>query len=254
MQDKPYISIITASFNSGKTIEQTIKSVLCQQMRDYEYIIVDGGSTDNTIGIIEQYLPLFEGRMSYSSEPDKGIYNAFNKGCKKAKGKYIWIVNSDDYIESNALLLIKQIWSKKTGEADPIIMGKINFVDNKGVVIKEFPANAQLSKTAYERNQMINHPATIVPCWVYEKYGLYDEQFRIAADKDWFHRIYPQNIPFLYLDDSLTNMRKGGASGHLTYRKMVKEQVRFFKNKYGVSFRFIGHMLLWHVRYIKALL
>ena len=82
-------SIITISYNSGKTIERTIKSVLAQSYTDFEYIIVDGASKDDTMDIVKRYEPLFEGRMEWVSEPDNGIYDAMNKGIKLAAGKWI---------------------------------------------------------------------------------------------------------------------------------------------------------------------
>lgn len=96
-------SIITISYNSESSIERTIKSVLSQSYKNYEYIVVDGGSIDKTIDIIKQYEPLFEGRMKWVSEPDKGIYNAMNKGVSRSDGDIIGIVNSDDWLEEESL-------------------------------------------------------------------------------------------------------------------------------------------------------
>ena len=101
-------SIITVSYNSKKTIERTIKSVLAQSEKDYEYIIIDGDSKDGTIDIVKYYEPLFEGRLRWISEPDKGIYNAMNKGISMAKGDVIGIVNSDDWLEMDALITISE--------------------------------------------------------------------------------------------------------------------------------------------------
>ena len=112
MENNVLISIATPCFNSEKTIERTIKSVLDQKFKDYEYIIVDGGSTDKTLDIVKKYEPLFEGRMRWISEPDKGIYDAFNKGVERSRGVYCWNVNSDDWIESDALLKISSFLQK----------------------------------------------------------------------------------------------------------------------------------------------
>ena len=88
MNEKPFISIATPCRNSVRTIEKTIKSILCQEFKNYEYIIVDGGSTDGTLEIIKKYEPLFEGRLKWSSKPDKGIYDAFNIGVERSQGIY----------------------------------------------------------------------------------------------------------------------------------------------------------------------
>ena len=90
-------SIITVCFNSEKTIEQTIKSVLEQSFQNYEYIIVDGASKDCTVDIIRRYEPMFKGKLKWISEPDNGIYDAMNKGIGMARGELIGIINSDDY-------------------------------------------------------------------------------------------------------------------------------------------------------------
>lgn len=94
------ISIITATYNSGKTVGDTLKSVLAQTYHDYELLVVDGASKDNTLEVVKKMEPLFEGRMRYISEPDKGIYDAMNKGIRMATGDVIGILNSDDFYTS----------------------------------------------------------------------------------------------------------------------------------------------------------
>ena len=112
-----------------------MKSVLEQKFKDYEYIIVDGASKDKTVDVIKRYLPLFEGRMRYVSEPDKGIYDAFTKGVNMATGTYVWIVNSDDYIEPGALEQLADIITRQDKDDLPIISCAMNFVDDNGRVI-----------------------------------------------------------------------------------------------------------------------
>ena len=98
-----FISIVTVVYNGENSIRKTIESVLCQEFKDYEYIIVDGLSQDNTVSIAKEYEERFEGRLRIFSERDKGIYDAMNKGIRLAKGDYIWLVNADDWIEPDAL-------------------------------------------------------------------------------------------------------------------------------------------------------
>ena len=139
MNNIPEFSIVTVCFNSEKTIKTTIESVLQQKYNDYEYIIVDGASKDSTMDIVKSYETKFEGRLRYISEPDKGIYDAFNKGIKMSKGKYVWIVNSDDYIEPNALEELSSITSQYTKENAPIISAAMNFItDTKKIVMKSY--------------------------------------------------------------------------------------------------------------------
>ena len=96
-------SIVTVCYNSEKTIETTIKSILNQTCQDYEYWIIDGKSTDRTVQIIQQYEPLFQGKLKWISEKDQGIYDAMNKGIAHSSGEIIGILNSDDYYEDDAL-------------------------------------------------------------------------------------------------------------------------------------------------------
>ena len=91
------ISVITVTFNSGATVRDTIESVLKQKYHDYEYLVIDGGSKDNTVDIIKEYEPKFEGRMRWVSEKDKGMYDGINKGIRMATGDVVGIINSDDF-------------------------------------------------------------------------------------------------------------------------------------------------------------
>ena len=98
------ISLITATYNSAETLRDTMQSVLNQTFKDIDYIIVDGGSKDGTLDIVKEFEPLFEGRLRWVSEPDKGIYDAMNKGVKMAQGDVVGILNSDDFFASDHVL------------------------------------------------------------------------------------------------------------------------------------------------------
>ena len=198
----PLFSIITVCFNSSKTIERTIQSILNQQYKDYEYIIVDGKSTDETVKIIKKYESQFEGRLRWISESDKGIYDAFNKGCKLAKGNYLWIVNSDDWIESNALLKLSDIAQEHKSEKC-IIAARMKFHLNNGE-IKESPliTKERIEFCAQNYYMGISHPATIYSKHVYEEIGLYDDRYLISGDLDHFIRCYTNgNIKFITINE-----------------------------------------------------
>ena len=172
MSINPFITIVTVCYNSEKTIERTIKSVLSQQFTDYEYLIVDGVSKDTTLSIIQKYEPLFNGHMKWRSEPDKGIYDAFNKGCKWASGKYVWIVNSDDYMEPDALTKIWEVdQQQNTQQAkNTILIGRMNYISVDGTLlfVSKTISSEDLAR-AYRHDSMgLTHPATIVPKSIYE--------------------------------------------------------------------------------------
>lgn len=122
-----FFSIITICFNSERTIERTIRSVLTQTFTDYEYIIVDGGSKDSTLDIVKKYEPLFKGRMKWKSEPDRGIYDAMNKGIMRSSGIIIGIVNSDDWLEPEALAYVYRKFEDNGKREDVIYAGDMYF-------------------------------------------------------------------------------------------------------------------------------
>ena len=122
------ISILTATYNSDKTLRDTIKSVLRQSYREFEYILIDGGSKDNTVDIIKEYEPQFEGRLKYISERDDGIYDAMNKGIRMSTGDVVGILNSDDfYTSDDALQKIADAFEKNDIDAT---YGDIHFVND----------------------------------------------------------------------------------------------------------------------------
>ena len=107
------ISIVTATYNSVKTLKDTIESVLGQTCQDYEYIVIDGNSTDGTQALVESYRDRFGDRLILVSEPDKGLYDAMNKGIKRATGDFIGMVNSEDFVSSPNLLVALAAKSEK---------------------------------------------------------------------------------------------------------------------------------------------
>lgn len=232
---QPLFSIATPCFNSAKTIERTIKSVLAQEFKDYEYIIVDGGSTDGTLEIIKKYEPLFEGRMHWKSEPDKGLYDAFNKGIERSSGVYCWNVNSDDFIEPDALKNLKAIIEQQDQNNLPVISGSMHFLDDNGVKVLEVrSSNSDKCKKSFEQNSMgVVHPATVVPRSIYIKHGAFDSAFKIIGDIDWFHRTYGVGVPFVFTDIVITNMCDGGVSNQFNYKKSAKDRWLFLRHKYS---------------------
>ncbi len=195
-------SIITVSYNSKKTIEQTIKSVLNQTYIDFEYIIVDGGSTDGTLDIIKKYAEK-DNRIKYISEPDNGIYYAMNKGIKMAQGDVISLINSDDYYENDALEKV----AKQIPEMDKyVVYGMVRILENEAEKYVVLYNHNELPKN------MIMHPGCFVSKSVYSEYE-YDTQYRLSADYDLFVRLYrDKSILFVPLYEIVANFRIGGMS------------------------------------------
>lgn len=231
MNNKPLISIATPCWNSASTIERTIKSVLAQEFKDYEYIIVDGGSTDGTLDIVKKYEPLFGGRMHWYSERDKGIYDAFNKGVKFSNGYFCWNVNSDDWLEPNALSMLVP-YMKENINNTCVLCCRLKMHTPNGTYAKPIVTKEQLKCSAEKMLFMgLQHPATIYSRLVYDKVGLYDDRYYVSGDMDHFIRCYRSGIvDFLSLDIVVSNMDDGGVSNTFNFKKMNHDRkLRFSK-------------------------
>lgn len=257
MSKQPFFSIITVCWNSGKTISRTIESVLEQDYQDYEYIIVDGGSTDNTIDIIKEYESRFNGRLRYRSGPDKGIYDAFNKGIERATGKYIWLVNSDDFIEPDVLGKLHELVKDYTEEDEPIISAIMNCISNDGQILYQVKSSPEKVAAAYRNNTMGTiHPATIVPKRIYNLVGLYDINYRIIGDIDWFKRAYKANMPIIFADFVVTNFMVGGVSTASSSAKSRKDRryllKKFYPNFFAYHYQYCKWLAAFYItKYIK---
>lgn len=200
-------SIITVCFNSEKTIERTIKSVLEQNLQEYEYIIVDGASRDRTMDVVRQYEPWFAGKMKWVSEPDKGIYDAMNKGIKMASGELIGIVNSDDYYETNALERIAEVYD---GYDYNVIYGMLRTVKEGKEV------SVYLKNHAFLEKDMIAHPSCFIAKKIYDKYGMYSLKYPYSADYEFMLRIKKkEEVRFTEVYNIISNFSLDGASGSI---------------------------------------
>lgn len=225
-------SIITVSYNSAKTIARTIESVLNQNYSDFEYIIVDGSSKDDTLNIIKKYQGVSDGKISFISEPDNGMYDAMNKGVKIAKGEIIGIVNSDDWLETDALSTISERVGIH-GTDDVVYTGSIIYHYNDGnkQILRKTEKDLKGAIKIYDMG--INHPATFVPKAVYEKHGLFDTNFKLQADADLINRLYRENVKFIFIDKVLSNQADGGASTNSAKRSL--KDYRYILSKNGVT-------------------
>lgn len=208
-------SIITVCYNSEKTIERTIKSVLEQSCQDYEYILVDGASTDHTLEIIRRYEPLFKGKMKVISEPDNGIYDAMNKGIYLAQGELIGLLNSDDYYEHDALEKIRKAY---THYEYSIIYGAVRAVqDGREVMV-------YIKNHEFIEQDMITHPSCFITKKTYDKFGVYSLKYPYSADYEFMLRIRKEKeIQYIKIYDIITNFSSGGVSdGVKAYRDTMK--------------------------------
>lgn len=226
------ISLITATFNSSKTLRDTMQSVLGQTFKDVEYIIVDGGSDDGTMEIVKEFEPRFEGRLRWVSERDKGIYDAMNKGIRMATGDVVGTLNSDDFFAADDIL--EKVNAELTDNADvDAVYADVRYVkwDDTSKTVRMFSGkNFTRKKLCY--GQMPPHPSFYVRRECYDNQGLYSLDYPICADYDMFVKMFWEgNIKAKYIDKVFVNMRSGGTSnsGLSVHRKIMRERLACVK-------------------------
>jgi glycosyltransferase involved in cell wall biosynthesis len=223
------LSIITINFNAVAGLQKTIESVISQSFSDFEYIIIDGGSTDGSVEIIKQY----ESKIAYwVSETDKGVYSAMNKGIVQAKGEYCLFLNSGDTLYSG--IVLETVF--KSGYTEDIIVG------NR---IKQYPDKAVVEKGhAYDRAKEgksltlfdfyisnIPHQTTFIKRELFDKYGLYDENYKIVSDWLFFLKtIVFDSVEVKYIDTTIARFDMEGISNanmvlHMQERRKILEEL-----------------------------
>uniref|UniRef100_A0A7V3VTR7 Glycosyltransferase n=1 Tax=candidate division WOR-3 bacterium TaxID=2052148 RepID=A0A7V3VTR7_UNCW3 len=205
------VSIITAVFNGADTIQDCIKSVLCQTYKDIEHIIIDGGSTDGTIEIIKKHAGI-SGKIKWISEHDNGMYDAINKGIKMATGEIIGILNSDDfYAHTGVIEMIINASSEHNVDA---CYGDLLYVDkNNPEKIIRYWKSSSYTPGKFKFGWHPPHPSFFVRRLVYDRYGLFRTDLSIASDYELMLRFFERyKIRAHYIPEVLVKMRTGGKS------------------------------------------
>ena len=215
------VSIITVSFNSAKTISDTIDSVLSQDFPEIEYIVVDGGSTDGTIDIIRQN----ENRISqWISEKDQGMYDAMNKGIAMATGDVIGILNSDDvYINTRVISDLMRLMQTQNTE---VVFADLILVDssNQNKVIRYYDSG-RFHPNKFRFGWMPAHPTVFVKRELYQRVGKFSTTYQIAADYEMLIRMLAiQKASYAYYPKPVVRMRAGGASTSGISRNWILNQ------------------------------
>lgn len=205
----PYISVITATWNSNSTIAQALHSVLSQTYQAVESVVIDGASTDGTFAVLEAYRPRLG---TLISEPDQGIYDALNKGIKHSIGDVVGFLHADDVFENNDVLAkVAEAFQDPTVDA---VYGDLVYVrrDDISHVIRYWKSGTY-DDVALARGWMPPHPTFYVRRSVYERLGGFDTRYRIAADYDTVLRFLAvDKIHTAYIPEVLVRMRAGGIS------------------------------------------
>lgn len=242
MVKTPLFSIITVCYNEEENIEKTAKSVVGQKFKDFEWIVIDGKSKDKTVSILKKY----KKRMDYFvSEKDSGIYNAMNKGIKKAKGKYLLFLNGGDCFANSDVLSRVTKLLKKDNFSSEIYYGNVIYDDGEKV---DF-GKAKLDRKFF-LTKTISHQATFISRDLFKKYGMYEEKYRISSDFDfWLKTIVKNNVKtkFIPVYVAIYDL-KGISADKKSMKKHISERQTILKeNGLASSFELFYLWIYWNL-------
>ncbi|MFA5393864.1 MAG: glycosyltransferase family 2 protein [Candidatus Ratteibacteria bacterium] len=221
LPNKPLVSIVTACLNSEKYLEQTIQSVLGQTYDNIEYIIVDGGSTDKTLDIIRKY----EEYIAYwVSEPDKGLYDAMNKGVSFTDGEWIGIINSDDFYAEDTVKWVVE--AARTDKEAQLFCGNISVLNSRECADPRACREYQGRPGNLLKEMNFFQPTWFVSREIYAKLK-FNINFKFAADWDFAIKLYLDNIKLGYINESLVYFRPNGISSSFSARREI-DQIKTF--------------------------
>lgn len=209
------ISIITVVYNGENYIRKTMDSVLCQNFKDYEYIVIDGLSQDNTVNIAREYEASFEGRLKIYSEKDNGIYDAMNKGIKIAKGQWINFMNAGDAFSNSNV--IEELTKKKAFEDSDLVYGDVLGSSTMGVRYLRAGDLRGLTKT-----MQFSHQSLFVKT-ILMKERMFSLKYKLAADYDFILSMYLSGHKFKYIPIPIATIMAGEGATHANFEKSKKE-------------------------------
>ena len=240
------ITIITACLNAAGTIEETIRSVLDQNYPNLEYIVIDGGSTDGTMEVVEKYRK----RLTYVvSEPDKGIYDAFNKGLCWATGEVVGILNADDQYVPGVFKKIAREYEKNP-DGD-VFYGRLVILDPRCHRWKTYALGDHTRMTVA---MSIPHPACFVTKKAYQKHGFFDSSFKISGDWDFMLRLYLNKALFRPIDEVLSFFLNSGISSKNSEEMLQENIALLYKNLPSTQALSVAKRLKHRYRFRESLL
>jgi len=248
-------SIVTICYNAENQISKTINSVLNLDSINYEYIIIDGNSTDQTLEIIASYEDLFAKKgiiYRYVSENDKGISDAFNKGIMLSSGNYVGLINAGDAICKDSLNIIDEF----ADNDDEIIYGNILWQDEGRGYSYVRKSQLKVGKLKYE--MVIMHPSVFVLRSLYEKYGGFREDFKYCMDQELLYRFFKNGCKFKYIDRVIAEMCADGVSDRKVWPVLVESSKvarLYHKNNlityFFVLYKYLKNRIAHLVRHIQ---
>ena len=228
----PRVTIIVAVYNAVRTISRCIDSVSAQTYPSRELIVIDGGSTDGTVDILRRK----SGQISYwISEPDSGVYNAWNKGLQHASGEWVGFLGADDYLWSPDALeyVIRQF--DKVSTPVRIIYGRVGFVSEQGELIETFGQPWQQIRDVFRHRMVIPHPAVLCRRTLFEEHGVFDESFRISGDYEWLLRELKDGEAFFVDGPLIVGMQAGGMSSQAHRGVQIFSETERAQAKHGLK-------------------
>jgi glycosyltransferase involved in cell wall biosynthesis len=211
------LSVITPSYNQGQFIERTLCSVLDQSVEDLEYWVIDGGSTDETLAVLQKY----EGRLQWVSEPDNGQTDALNKGLGRTSGEIIGWLNSDDIYYPGVLQQVLRFFADHPEVK--ILYGRGNHIDTEDGVIEPYPTR-EWDYQALLDDCFICQPAVFFRREIFEQYGLFNESLNFCMDYEYWLRVGRQE-PIYYYPELLAGSRLYDENKTLGCRRQVREEI-----------------------------
>lgn len=251
MKNKPFFSIITCTYNSEKFLERNIKSVLAQTFNNYEYIFIDGYSTDKTYKIISKYQRKYPEKIKVFRHEAKGVANAFNKGIEHSSGIFLIHLNSDDYFNSKESLEHAYDFLKSHQEAD-WIYGKIDVMNEDGKRVGSFPKFKIFQKSDAKILKLVDyipHQTVFIKRSVFDKFGYFDEKVKYITDYEYWLRIADKTRWF-FINETISSFtaRVDSVSLSRKHKKELKYDTLKFHKKYSSPFEhFIFSMLNYSV-------
>lgn len=217
-------SIITVCYNSENTIRKTFESILDQDYDNYEYIVIDGGSKDSTLEIIKEYEAKFNGRMKWISEPDKGIYDAMNKGIKASTGELLGFINTDDFYEKGVLRRTAECY--KDNNEPQYLYGDTRLIyefDSEKIEKVKY-APDRITKDILQTGMGFIHQSSFINRKLVEIVGYYNVHFKVGADWDYTLRAFNKGIKFVKLNIIISTFSKDGVSArsHVLERHKIR--------------------------------
>jgi len=238
----PFFTIITVVRNGSDTLQRCINSIKSQKYKDFEYLIIDGASSDGTLEIVRENADVISLAVS---EKDRGLYFAMNKGLELARGKYVGILNADDIYYPETLELVRDVIIKESNS--DVIYGAMSYFSQPNKT--HFIHSDELSK------KMIFHPTCFVSNEAYKKHGNFNTKYRVAADYEFIMRCYKANAKFVGIDSVLASFSDGGTSARLRLRSIVEtSEIQARYNSESIFRKYTKLLRMLIATYLRAVL